>query len=67
MGIQKKLILAFSILMLLSMFCIDSIGLSPGVYYYYNILTWGLIGLFYRRDSVFYTKMFYPQPERVSR
>ncbi len=32
-------------LMLLSMFLIDCLGLTPGVYYYYNILVWGIIGL----------------------
>ena len=33
-------------LMLLCMFLVDSLGLGPGVYYYYNILIWGLIGFF---------------------
>ncbi|MDO5968908.1 hypothetical protein Q4Q35_03735 [Flavivirga aquimarina] len=32
-------------LMLLGMFFIDSLGLTPGVYYYYSILVWGIIGL----------------------
>ncbi|MDD7886243.1 hypothetical protein [Flavivirga sp. 57AJ16] len=32
-------------LMLLGMFLIDSLGLTSGVYYYYNILVWGIIGL----------------------
>jgi O-antigen ligase len=32
-------------LMLLSMFVVDCTGLTPGNYYYYNIMVWGLIGL----------------------
>lgn len=32
-------------LMLLSMFLIDSLGLTPGIYYYYNILVWGITGV----------------------
>jgi len=40
-------------LMLLSMFFIDCIGLMPGNYYFYNIMVWGLIGLFVtRRQSI---------------
>ncbi len=34
------------LLMLFGMFLIDCLGLTTGDYYYYNILTWGLIGYF---------------------
>jgi len=34
------------ILMLLSMYFVDSIGLAPGEYNYYNMLVWGFMGLF---------------------
>lgn len=39
-------------LMLFSMFCIDCIGLMPGNYYFYNIMVWGLIGLFLTRNRL---------------
>ena len=32
-------------LMLFSIYLIDSIGLTPGIYYYYNIFVWGMLGL----------------------
>ncbi len=40
------------ILMLLAMYIVDSIGLAPGDYYYYNILVWGFIGLFLYNDTL---------------
>ncbi|MFI1771054.1 hypothetical protein [Thalassobellus citreus] len=39
-------------LMLLGMFFIDSLGLTPGVYYYYNILVWGIIGLLFVNPAI---------------
>lgn len=42
------------ILMLFAMYFIDSLGLSPGDYYYYNILVWGFIGLFLLRPHIIY-------------
>ncbi|GGG60179.1 O-antigen ligase family protein [Bizionia arctica] len=44
-------------LMLLGMYMIDCIGLVPGVYYYYNILVWGLIGLLLLRKDLFIKKI----------
>ncbi|MDA9876005.1 hypothetical protein N9D29_08370 [Flavobacteriaceae bacterium] len=40
-------------LMLFTMYLIDSIGLVPGVYYYYNILVWGLFGLLLMKPQLF--------------
>ncbi|PWK18012.1 O-antigen ligase family protein [Xanthomarina spongicola] len=40
-------------LMLFGMYLIDCIGLVPGVYYYYNILVWGIIGLLLLRKDLF--------------
>lgn len=40
-------------LMLLGMYLIDSIGLVPGVYYYYNILVWGIFGLLLMKPQLF--------------
>jgi hypothetical protein len=40
---MHKNIRVFAI-MLLGMYIIDCIGLVPGVYYYYNILVWGIFG-----------------------
>ena len=40
-------------LMLFSMYLIDSIGLTPGIYYYYNILVWGMIGLIIMNPNLF--------------
>lgn len=40
-------------LMLLGMYFIDSIGLVPGVYYYYNILVWGIFGLLLLKPHLF--------------
>ena len=39
--------------MLFTMYLIDSIGLVPGVYYYYNILVWGLFGLLLMKPQLF--------------
>lgn len=39
-------------LMILIMFLIDCTGLMPGNYYFYNILIWGLIGLFSLNKSL---------------
>jgi len=36
--------------MLLGMYFVDCLGLVPGVYYYYNILLWGMIVLFLFTD-----------------
>jgi hypothetical protein len=44
-------------LMLFGMYIIDCIGLVPGVYYYYNILTWGIIGLLLLRKDLFIKKI----------
>jgi O-antigen ligase len=41
-------------LMLFGMYLVDSIGLAPGVYYYYNILLWGIFGLLLLRPYLFY-------------
>ncbi|QFU74617.1 hypothetical protein EY643_02520 [Halioglobus maricola] len=46
------------VLMLLAMYLVDAIGLTPGEYYFYNILTWGFVGLMYRNDSAFSRSMF---------
>lgn len=40
--------------MLVGMYLVDSIGLVPGVYYYYNILLWGIFGLLLLRPYLFY-------------
>ncbi|MDA7558628.1 hypothetical protein N8768_05665 [Flavobacteriaceae bacterium] len=40
-------------LMLLGMYFIDSIGLVPGVYYYYNILVWGIFGTLLMKPQLF--------------
>ncbi|WP_162306912.1 O-antigen ligase family protein [Winogradskyella ouciana] len=40
-------------LMLFGMYFIDSIGLVPGSYYYYNILVWGIFGLLLLRPQLF--------------
>lgn len=40
-------------LMLLAMYFIDCVGLTPGVYYYYNIILWGFIGLFIHKSTIF--------------
>ncbi len=40
-------------IMLFSMYFVDTIGLVPGVYYYYNILVWGMIGLIYYKPHLF--------------
>lgn len=45
-------IIAF-LVMLLSMYFIDAVGLTPGVYYYYNILVWGLFGLLILNPNLF--------------
>lgn len=39
--------------MLLGMYFIDSIGLSPASYYYYNILVWGIFGLLLLKPQFF--------------
>lgn len=40
-------------LMLLSMYLIDSIGLTPGIYYYYNIFVWGILGVIIMSPNLF--------------
>ena len=40
-------------IMLLSMYMVDSIGLVPGKYYYYNILVWGIFGILLLRPHLF--------------
>lgn len=40
-------------MMLLGMYFIDSIGLVPGVYYYYNILVWGILGTLLMKPQLF--------------
>lgn len=40
-------------LMLFGMYLIDSIGLEPGKYYYYNILVWGIFGTLLLRPHLF--------------
>lgn len=40
-------------LMLLSMYLIDATGLTPGVYYYYNIFVWGMLGIIIMRPNLF--------------
>ena len=40
-------------LMLFGMYFIDSIGLVPGLYYYYNILIWGIFGILLLRPHLF--------------
>jgi len=47
-----KKIRVFAI-MLLGMYLVDSIGLVPGKYYYYNILVWGIFGLLLLRPHLF--------------
>ncbi len=44
-------------LMFFGMYMIDCIGLVPGVYYYYNILVWGFIGLLLLRNDLFIKKI----------
>jgi len=40
-------------IMLLSMYIIDCIGLVPGVYYYYNILVWGIFATLLLKPQLF--------------
>ena len=40
-------------LMFLGMYLIDSIGLVPGVYYFYNILVWGIFGILLMKPQLF--------------
>jgi O-antigen ligase len=40
-------------MMLLGMYIIDSTGLVPGVYYYYNILVWGIFGILLMKPQLF--------------
>ncbi|WP_422107357.1 O-antigen ligase family protein [Winogradskyella sp.] len=40
-------------IMLIGMYLIDSIGLVPGVYYYYNILVWGIFGILLMKPQLF--------------
>lgn len=40
-------------LMLFGMYIIDCLGLVPGLYYYYNILVWGIFGLLLMRPQLF--------------
>jgi O-antigen ligase len=40
-------------MMLLGMYLIDSIGLVPGEYYYYNILVWGIFGTLLMKPQLF--------------
>jgi hypothetical protein len=40
-------------MMLLGMYMIDSLGLVPGLYYYYNILVWGIFGLLLMKPQLF--------------
>jgi O-antigen ligase len=40
-------------IMLLGMYLIDSIGLVPGLYYYYNILVWGIFGILLMKPQLF--------------
>lgn len=40
-------------IMLLGMYMVDSIGLVPGKYYYYNILVWGIFGTLLLRPHLF--------------
>tara|TARA_B110001450_G_scaffold146664_1_gene137051 strand:- start:255 stop:1484 length:1230 start_codon:yes stop_codon:yes gene_type:complete len=49
--IQKK-VRVFG-MMLLGMYLIDTIGLVPGVYYYYNILVWGIFGVLLMKPQLF--------------
>ena len=44
-------------LMFFGMYIIDCIGLVPGVYYYYNIVVWGFIGLLLLRNDLFIKKI----------
>jgi O-antigen ligase len=48
----RKTIKVFG-LMVLGMYIIDSLGLVPGVYYYYNILIWGIFGLLLIKPQLF--------------
>jgi len=43
-------------MMLLGMYFVDSIGLVPGVYYYYNILVWGIFGTLLLSPHLFIKK-----------
>ncbi|WP_299338527.1 hypothetical protein [uncultured Psychroserpens sp.] len=43
-------------MMLLGMYIIDGIGLVPGVYYYYNILVWGIFGALLLNPQLFLKK-----------
>jgi hypothetical protein len=40
-------------LMVLGMYLVDCIGLSPGLYYYYNILVWGIFGTLVMKPQLF--------------
>lgn len=40
-------------MMLLGMYLVDCIGLVPGVYYYYNILVWGIFGTLLMKPQLF--------------
>ena len=40
-------------LMIFSIYLIDSIGLTPGIYYYYNIFVWGMLGLIILNPNLF--------------
>ena len=40
-------------LMILLFYSVDCIGLTPGVYYYYNIILWGILGLLLLRPNLF--------------
>jgi hypothetical protein len=39
--------------MLLVMYLIDCIGLVPGLYYYYNIVVWGIFGILLMKPKLF--------------
>ncbi|MBR9914831.1 MAG: hypothetical protein GYB32_08395 [Algicola sp.] len=43
-------------MMLIGMYIVDSIGLVPGVYYYYNILVWGIFGALLLKPQLFIKK-----------
>lgn len=40
-------------MMLFGMYIVDCIGLVPGVYYYYNMLVWGIFGLLLTQQNLF--------------
>jgi hypothetical protein len=40
-------------MMLLGMYLVDCIGLVPGIYYYYNILVWGIFGILLMKPQLF--------------